>query len=138
MTSTSADCPTPRVVVALALVTAVVLAGCTAGGCTEGGRLTAVVADPPAAATVTNSSEVTRASSRERGLPGARVGEATVTETLTRVVETGAPVTARLTPRERCRLADALADVPRHAGDRSGYYLRHDGAVVRVRVIYLT
>ena len=98
----------------------------------------AVVVNPPAAATVTNSSEVTRASSRERGLPGARVGEATFTETLTRAVETGEPVTARLTGRERCRLTDALADVPRHAGDRSGYYLRHDGAVVRVRVIYLT
>ncbi len=39
-----------------------------------------------------------------------------------------------LTAAEVCRVETALADLPRYDGDRSGYYVRHDGTVVRLQL----
>lgn len=107
---------------------AVVVAGCGQPvGCSSRGLMISVypVDDPPPNATVTNSTQV----------QNVNFNETTLREFLTRVVETGPQTYVDVTGQEICRVKDTFADVPRYDGDQSGYYLRHDGAVVRVVLI---
>jgi hypothetical protein len=64
------------------------------------------------------------------------VNGTTFDEVLKRVVETGSHASIYTDGRGPCRVRDAFAEVPRHDGDQSGYYLRHDGTVVRVTLLY--
>ena len=117
-----------RTVAAVAVVLAVVLAGCGQPvGCSSRGLMISVypVDDPPPNATVTDSTQV----------QNVNFNETTLRELLTRVVETGPQTYIDVTGQEICRVKDTFADVPRYDGDQSGYYLRHDGAVVRVVLI---
>lgn len=118
--------------VAAALVLVVTLAGCgsATGGCLGSGSAVkvSVVADPPVDATVTNSTAVRYVELDHEPLD----------EVLTRVVESGEAARVGLEGRATCRLDDALAELPRHDGDRGGYYLRHDGSVVRVVMLFET
>lgn len=84
------------------------------------------VDDPPPNATVTNSTQV----------QAVTVNGTTFDEVLKRVVETGSHTGIYTDGWGPCRVRDAFAEVPRHDGDQSGYYLRHDGTVVRVTLLY--
>jgi hypothetical protein len=120
---------TPLVAVVLLLVTA----GCAQGvqrltcshdrgGAVEG----QVVETAPANATVTDSAQ----------LPDdARF----VREALNEAAESdNKRGSAHLTAVELCHVEASLADLPRHEGDRFGYYVRHDGTLVRVTLEYET
>lgn len=115
-----------RVSVVAAVVLAVALSGCAGvgDGCayTEATVRVYPVDDRPVDAPVTNSTAVESVELDRRSLG----------EVLGQVAETGEPASVQVQRRAVCRVDDALAELPRHDGDRGGYYLRHDGAVVRV------
>lgn len=92
----------------------------TAFGSDDGGKLsTYLVQDPPDDATVVDSTD-------------ARVENATyVQELLRRTVENG-PITTNVNGSQLDRLDRELEDVPYTSSGKSGYYLRHDGTVVRI------
>lgn len=114
-----------------AVVALVVLAGCSATvldpDCSRsrGGSLSGTVVEtPPANATVADADRLPE-------------GATLVRERLNETVTSGDGRT-ELGPGGVCRAEDTLAELPRHDGDRSGYYLRADGVVVRIELYYDT
>lgn len=83
-----------------------------------------VVESPPTNATVVESDRIP--------------ADATlVRETITSAVASNGSTT-ELNAAGVCRVRDALADLPRHDGDRSGVYVRHEGRVVRLQLAVYT
>lgn len=106
-----------------------VLAGCSGldPDCSRdrGGFLAAsVVETPPENATVVSADRLPEDATLVRETVDEAVGsDGTRTE---------------LTAAELCRVETALADLPRYDGDRFGYYVRHDGELVRLQLGYDT
>lgn len=109
----------------------VVLAGCSGGSldpdCSRdrGGFLSGVIVEtPPENATVVESDRIPEDATFVRETIEATVGsDGSRTE---------------LTASEVCRVQETLTDLPRYDGDRFGYYVRHDGAVVRLQLGFET
>jgi|GEM_PF-2450542 len=119
----------------------VALSGCGGAidGCTLGGVAITVdtVDDPPPNAPVTNSTQIQDVRVNGTSLRATQSGT-TFGDILTRVAETDERADFALDGRAVCRIGDAFTDVPRHDGDRFGYYFQHDGAVLRVTLLYET
>ena len=109
------------------LVALVVLAGCTGielggYGCNSDGLLFASVVDePPANATVINSTN------------DQIVDQPIIQETLEEAAMSG-NVTKDLKPREYCQVRDALAELPEHDGQEFGYYIQYQGDLIRLQL----